>query len=79
MRCLVEGKIQTRKWQDSQGIDRYSTEIVLQQYAGELCLLDGLKEAESRKKEEKHESNGNGSLGGSNARSYDDFDDEIPF
>jgi single-strand DNA-binding protein len=36
----LEGQIQTRKWQDNSGADRYSTEIVLQRFRGELVLLD---------------------------------------
>ncbi len=39
-KVYVEGKLQTRKWQDKNGIDRYTTEIVLPQYKGELQLLD---------------------------------------
>jgi single-strand DNA-binding protein len=40
----VEGAIQTRKWQDSNGADRYTTEIVLQAYGGTLQLLGGRPE-----------------------------------
>ena len=40
MKVYVEGQLQTRKWQDSSGTDRYTTEIVLQKYRGELVLLD---------------------------------------
>ncbi|WP_375620305.1 single-stranded DNA-binding protein [Bartonella sp. TS25HLJMH] len=40
-KVYIEGKLQTRKWQDKNGIDRYITEIVLPQYKGELKLLDG--------------------------------------
>jgi len=42
MKVYVEGQLQTRKWQDSSGADRYTTEIVLQKYRGELVLLDKL-------------------------------------
>ncbi len=37
----VEGQLQTRKWQDQEGRDRYTTEIVLQRFRGELTLLGG--------------------------------------
>jgi single-strand DNA-binding protein len=37
----LEGQIQTRKWQDQQGQDRYTTEVVLARYRGELTLLSG--------------------------------------
>src|SRR5882757_5831172 len=39
-KVYLEGQIQTRKWQDQSGADRYSTEIVLQRFRGELVLLD---------------------------------------
>src|SRR5579864_4053106 len=40
-RIYVEGQIQTRKWQDQSGQDRYSTEIVLSAFRGELIMLSG--------------------------------------
>lgn len=40
-KVYIEGQLQTRKWQDQSGQDRYSTEVVLQRYRGELTLLDG--------------------------------------
>src|SRR3974377_1363493 len=40
-KVYIEGQIQTRKWQDSSGQDRYTTEVVLQNYAGQLTMLDG--------------------------------------
>ncbi len=39
-KVYLEGAIQTRKWQDQSGQDKYSTEIVLQRFRGELVLLD---------------------------------------
>ncbi len=39
-KVYLEGQIQTRKWQDQSGTDRYSTEVVLQRFRGELVLLD---------------------------------------
>jgi len=40
-KVYVEGQLQTRKWQDQSGADRYTTEIVLQKFRGELQMLDG--------------------------------------
>ena len=40
-RCYIEGSIQTRKWQDQSGADRYTTEVVVRQFGGNLLLLDG--------------------------------------
>ncbi len=39
-KVYIEGQLQTRKWQDQSGADRYSTEVVLQGFRGELTLLD---------------------------------------
>lgn len=40
-KVYIEGQLQTRKWQDQSGADRYSTEVVLQGYGGTLTMLDG--------------------------------------
>ncbi|AZO14507.1 MULTISPECIES: single-stranded DNA-binding protein [unclassified Mesorhizobium] len=40
MKVYVEGQLQTRKWQDQTGNDRYTTEVVLQKFRGELQMLD---------------------------------------
>ena len=40
-KIYVEGALQTRKWTDQGGQERYSTEVVLQRYRGELTMLDG--------------------------------------
>ncbi|WP_375696302.1 single-stranded DNA-binding protein [Bartonella sp. AP331QHHD] len=43
-KVYVEGKLQTRKWQDKNGHDHYTTDIVLPQFKGELYLLDVKKD-----------------------------------
>lgn len=40
-KVYIEGQLETRKWQDQSGQDKYTTEIVLRPYRGELTLLDG--------------------------------------
>lgn len=40
-KVYVEGQLQTRKYTDASGVEKYSTEIVLQRYRGELAMLDG--------------------------------------
>jgi len=40
-KIYVEGQLQTRKWQDQQGQERYTTEVVLNRFKGELTMLDG--------------------------------------
>ena len=84
----VEGQLQTRKWTDQNGNDRYTTEVVLQRFRGELTLLGGRDGAAS--------SGGSGSwsddrgsspFGGTTGRAtsgggspFDsDLDDDVPF
>lgn len=43
-KCLIEGKFQTRKWQDQSGGDRYMTEVVVPQFGGNLILLDSRRQ-----------------------------------
>ena len=47
-KIFVEGALQTRKWTDQQGQERYSTEVVVQQFRGELGLLDGRNSGEGQ-------------------------------
>lgn len=42
-KVYVEGALQTRKWTDNAGVEKYSTEVVLQRFRGELTMLDGGK------------------------------------
>jgi single-strand DNA-binding protein len=74
-KVYVEGQLQTRKWTDKDGAEKYSTEVVLQNFRGELTMLDGR--------------NGGGEgagVGGGRGASEapasfqrDELDDEIPF
>ena len=70
-KVYVEGALETRKWQDQSGADRYSTEIVLRPFNGSLTLLDGKAEGGARD---------DGGYGGSTSGGgYDDDSSEIPF
>ena len=50
-KVLVEGKLSTRKWQDQQGIDRYTTEIVLSPFNGTLTFLDSRRNGDGTRGE----------------------------
>ena len=89
-KVYLEGQIQTRKWQDQSGADRYSTEIVLQRFRGELVLLDsrgggGGGDEFAGSSGGFGESGGFGSGAGGNRQSrpapaFDsDLDDDVPF
>ena len=86
-KVYIEGKLQTRKWQDQSGADRYSTEIVLQGFDGVLTMLDGREGGGGGGSDygsggggyERGGSSGGGSGGGSRGGYGDDMDDDIPF
>ncbi len=87
-KVYIEGKLQTRKWQDQSGQDRYSTEVVLQGIGGNLTMLDGRGEGGGGGGGGSY--GGGGSSYGGNDGGYSggssqqggggsDMDDEIPF
>jgi single-strand DNA-binding protein len=47
-KVYLEGKLRTRKWQDQAGIDRYSTEVVLDGFEGRLTFMDGRRDGDDR-------------------------------
>ena len=72
-KVYVEGQLQTRKWTDKDGAEKYSTEVVLQNFRGELTMLDGRKDGGE---------GGYGAKGAGEAPASfqrDEMDDEIPF
>ena len=77
-KVYLEGQLETRKWQDNSGSDRYSTEIVLRPYKGEITLIDN--KADSNMINEPISNNQMDEIQESSISSnVDDFDDEIPF
>ncbi|GAB4387279.1 single-stranded DNA-binding protein [Albidovulum sp.] len=78
-KVYIEGQLETRKWQDQNGQDRYTTEIALRPYRGELTLLDGRGEGGGGGGYDDRgaDRGGDAPQGGGAARS--DLDDEIPF
>ena len=80
-KVYLEGQLQTRKYTDKDGSEKYSTEIVLQKYRGELTMLDGRGEGGGGGGGDRMERSSMGGGGGEGARSFqrDDLDDEIPF
>jgi single-strand DNA-binding protein len=83
-KIYVEGQLQTRKWQDQSGQDRYSTEVVLQGFNSQLTMLDGRQGGGGEAREPVGASSGDfgrsSALSGGGGRSFDkELDDEIPF
>lgn len=83
-KVFIEGQLETRKWQDQSGNDRYSTEVVLRPYRGELTLLDGRGDNSGGGGGGYDDRGGFGGGGGDAGGGYsaparNDMDDEIPF
>jgi single-strand DNA-binding protein len=87
-KVYLEGQIQTRKWQDQSGNDRYTTEVVLNRFRGELVLLDRAEGGGGRSDFSGGEDFGSGGGGGGSSRpqqrpqpaAFDtDLDDDVPF
>ncbi|OQM73230.1 single-stranded DNA-binding protein [Manganibacter manganicus] len=95
MKVYVEGQLQTRKWQDQNGQDRYTTEVVLQKFRGELQMLDargqsgeggqvgysggGRSGSDFGQSSPNDSFNRGGGNRGGGGGSSRDLDDEIPF
>jgi len=84
----IEGQLETRKWQDQSGADRYTTEVVLRPYRGEMTLLGGRGDGggasggsgynrDSGYGDSRGDAGGSAGYGGPSGPS--DMDDEIPF
>ena len=90
-KVYIEGKLQTRKWQDQSGNDRYSTEVVLRGFDGTLTMLDSAGGGGGGGGGGWNQGGGGSGGGGGNWRdggsgggqgggsNYDDLDDDIPF
>ena len=82
-KIYIEGEIQTRKWQDQEGKDRYTTEIILQGYNSTLTLLDSrgssntqqVENSENKQIENDLQSESNKNI----TEESGDIDDDIPF
>ena len=93
-KVYLEGALQTRKWTDQSGAEKYTTEVVLQKYRGELTMLDGRGGGTGAGGDEMADagagggfsggggggySGGGGGSSGGGSRGGGDLDDDIPF
>ena len=84
-KVYLEGQLQTRKWQDQSGQDKYSTEVVLQRFRGELVMLDPKGGGGGGDYGDSHGGGSSDFGGGGNRQSrpapaFDtDLDDDVPF
>jgi single-strand DNA-binding protein len=82
----IEGQLQTRKWTDQSGVEKYSTEVVLQRYRGELTMLGGRSDSGGGDYQNNSMSGGGSSaaVSANNQPSVappmgNDLDDDVPF
>lgn len=73
-KVYVEGQLQTRKWTDQQGNDKYTTEIVLQKFRGELQMLDSRSDNQQQRQSQQSSQSYSQQSGG-----YSGMDDDLPF
>src|SRR6478736_3300872 len=94
-KVYIEGQLQTRKWQDQSGVEKYTTEVVLQRFRGELTILDSRGGGASEYGEEEPGQVSRGgefgrsspmerrpapaASGGGGGSRFSDIDDDIPF
>jgi single-strand DNA-binding protein len=87
-KVYLEGQLQTRKWQDQSGNDKYTTEVVLQRFRGELVLLDSREGSGGGRGAFNEDFGGDDFGGGGSARTQSrpqpaafdtDLDDDVPF
>jgi single-strand DNA-binding protein len=80
-KVYLEGSLQTRKWTDAQGVEKYTTEVTLQNYNSTLQILDSKDRASGGSSSENYSNNSGNSS--SNRKNSDvvveENDDEIPF
>lgn len=82
-KVYIEGQLETRKYTDKDGVEKYTTEVVLRQFRGELTLLDGSSAGGARSNDnqfEDYSQSGTPSFSAPASGSLrSDLDDEIPF
>ena len=79
-KVYIEGQLETRKWQDNEGNDRYSTEVVLRPYKGQLVLVDSRSEISNQNNNQKMNDDLNLKSNNENSELPPIIeDDEIPF
>jgi single-strand DNA-binding protein len=73
-RLYIEGQLQTRKWTDASGVEKYTTEVVLSRFRGDIMLIDG-----RRSDGEHHSDTGGQHAHFDNVSANIPLDDDIPF
>ena len=79
-KVYVEGQLQTRKWTDNNGVEKYTTEVVIPNYSGVLTMLDSRPQSTiSDNSSSQIDSAADEALGGPDNSTAEQLDDDIPF
>ena len=80
-KVYIEGQLETRKWQDQSGQDRYTTEVVVRGFSGSMQMLDGPRGAGNGSSDAGGDAGGDSGTYGADQQSGggSNYDDEIPF
>ena len=78
-KVYIEGQIETRKWQDKEGNDRYSTEVVLRPYKGQLVLVDSRSEISNQNNNQTMNDDLNIKSNNENSEIPSIIEDDVPF
>ena len=80
-KIYIEGQLQTRKWTDNNGVDKYTTEVVIPNYSGVLTMLDTRSQSSVSEESNNNQldSAADEAMGGSETSTAEQLDDDIPF
>ena len=80
-KIYIEGQLQTRKWTDNNGVDKYTTEVVIPNYSGVLTMLDTRSQSSVTEESNNNQldSAADEAMGGSETSTAEQLDDDIPF
>ena len=80
-KIYIEGQLQTRKWTDNNGVDKYTTEVVIPNYSGVLTMLDTRSQSSVSEESNNNQldSAADEAMGGSETSTAEQLNDDIPF
>lgn len=78
-KLYLEGQLQTRKWSDSNGVDKYTTEVVLQNYNSSMQIIDSKGSGGGNSGPSSYNNSSSAPASSNNSIEVEEIDDEIPF
>jgi single-strand DNA-binding protein len=78
-KLYIEGQLQTRKWTDKEGVEKYTTEVILQNFNSTLQIIDSANRGTSNSYDNYSSPDNKNSKNGEKVEVSEDLDDDIPF